>query len=159
MDKEDISVLLTQRNIAQSSLFKQGMNHLLSWAVLLVAAGSLLAHPITDSAEMPYQGPVSLEEHALGPLEELSLSEPQDAAAAFRLSTLLPVDISRDDLRTTGLLPRALTREAAVFSPLSHVLGIRKHFRKRAGQPTVFGNTVFNVSEYVTISALYTGLI
>ncbi|XP_072305184.1 urotensin-2-like [Eucyclogobius newberryi] len=112
------------------------MNHLLSWAVLLVAAGSLLAHPITDSAEMPYPGPVSVEEHALGPLEELSLSE--DAAAAFRFSPLLPLDISRDDLRAAGLLPRALTREAAVFSPLSHVLGIRKHFRKRAGTADCF---------------------
>ncbi|XP_020785173.1 urotensin 2, alpha [Boleophthalmus pectinirostris] len=123
------------------------MNHLVSWAFLLVSAASLLAHPITDSAEMPYQGPVSVEEHALGTLDELSLSEPPDAAAALRLSTLLPVDISRDDLRTTGLFPRALSREvrmpplvpqAAVFSPLSHVLGIRKHFRKRAGTADCF---------------------
>uniref|UniRef100_A0A8C6UX93 Urotensin 2, alpha n=1 Tax=Neogobius melanostomus TaxID=47308 RepID=A0A8C6UX93_9GOBI len=110
------------------------MNHLLSWAFLLVASGSLLAHPITDSAEMPYHGPVSVEEHALGPLEELSLSEPQEAAAAFRL---LPVDISRDDLRTAGLLSRPLIREV-MFSPLSHILGIRKHFRKRAGTADCF---------------------
>uniref|UniRef100_A0AAV2M027 Uncharacterized protein n=1 Tax=Knipowitschia caucasica TaxID=637954 RepID=A0AAV2M027_KNICA len=75
----------------------------------------------------------SVEEHQLGPLEDLSLSEAQDAAVVLRLATLLPVDINRDDLRTTGLLPRALTREAAVFSPLSRVLGLRKHFRKRAG--------------------------
>ncbi|XP_033824842.1 urotensin 2, alpha [Periophthalmus magnuspinnatus] len=113
------------------------MNHLVSWALLLVNAGSLLAHPITDSAEMPYQGPVSLEDHALGPLDDLSLS-PEEAAAAFRLSTLLPVDSSRDDLRAAGLLPRALSREAAVFGPLSHVLGIRKHFRKRAGTADCF---------------------
>lgn len=31
--------------------------HLLSWAFLLVASGPLLAHPITESAEMPYPGP------------------------------------------------------------------------------------------------------
>lgn len=30
---------------------------LLSWAVLLVASGPLLAHPITESAEMSYPGP------------------------------------------------------------------------------------------------------
>ncbi|KAJ0064358.1 hypothetical protein NL108_006359 [Boleophthalmus pectinirostris] len=111
------------------------MNHLVSWAFLLVSAASLLAHPITDSAEMPYQGPapvpsVSVEEHALGTLDELSLSEPPDAAAALRLSTLLPVDISRD---VPPLVP-----QAAVFSPLSHVLGIRKHFRKRAGTADCF---------------------
>lgn len=32
-------------------------NHLLSWAFILVASGRLLAHPITESAEMPYAGP------------------------------------------------------------------------------------------------------
>ncbi|KAJ0036989.1 hypothetical protein NQD34_005666, partial [Periophthalmus magnuspinnatus] len=127
----------------------RSMNHLVSWALLLVNAGSLLAHPITDSAEMPYQGPVSLEDHALGPLDDLSLS-PEEAAAAFRLSTLLPVDSSRDgqtlslslsfnfaadviDANSPPLVP-----QAAVFGPLSHVLGIRKHFRKRAGTADCF---------------------
>lgn len=31
--------------------------HLHCWALLLLASGPLLAHPITDSAEMPFPGP------------------------------------------------------------------------------------------------------
>lgn len=117
-------------------IFIQGMkcNHILSWAALLVATGSFLAHPITDSAEMPYPGAgketvtstfrdsstwfpgcnvtvwvcvpsVSVEDHGMGPLDDLSLPEqsfsPQDVAAALRFSTLLSGDFNRDGKSTT----------------------------------------------------------
>ncbi|TNN74846.1 hypothetical protein EYF80_014946 [Liparis tanakae] len=49
--------LRNQRHFQQQSPVVMKCNHLLSWAFLLVASGPLLAHPITDSAEMPYQGP------------------------------------------------------------------------------------------------------
>ncbi|TDH10272.1 hypothetical protein EPR50_G00073370 [Perca flavescens] len=115
-------------------------NLLLSWAFLLVASGPLLAHPITDSAEMPYPGPVSVEDG----LDDLSLSEqtfpPQDGG--LRYSTLISGEFNRDGVRT-GLLPRGLKREVllekqSLLNPFSRVLGIRKQFRKRAGNSECF---------------------
>ncbi|KAG7221549.1 hypothetical protein INR49_017080 [Caranx melampygus] len=121
-------------------------NHLLSWAFLLVASGPLLAHPITDSAEMPYPGPVSVEDRGINPLDDLSLSEqtfaPQDVAG-LRYATLMSGEINRDGVRTTGLLPRGLSRELllekqSLLNPLGRVFGIRKQFRKRAGNSECF---------------------
>uniref|UniRef100_A0A3B4VM86 Urotensin 2, alpha n=1 Tax=Seriola dumerili TaxID=41447 RepID=A0A3B4VM86_SERDU len=141
-------------------------NHLLSWAFLLVASGPLLAHPITESAEMPYPGPVSVEDRGVNTLDDLSLSEqafpPQDGAG-LRYSTLISGEINRDGkkhahfinvanwlmlyflsgVRTTGLLPRGMRREAllekqSLLNPFSRVFGIRKQFRKRAGNSECF---------------------
>ncbi|XP_076023013.1 urotensin-2-like [Genypterus blacodes] len=117
---------------------------LLSWAVLLVASGPLLAHPITESAEMSYPGPVSAEDRGVGILEDLSLSEqafPQDGAGA-RYS-LLSGEINRDGLRTAGLLPRGMKREVllekqSLLNPFSRLMGIRKQFRKRGGNTECF---------------------
>ncbi|XP_042265900.1 urotensin-2-like [Thunnus albacares] len=121
-------------------------NHLLSWAFLLVASGPLLAHPLTESAEMPYPGPVSVEDRGVEPLDDLTLSEqtfpPQDGAG-LRYSALISGEINRDGVRTTGLLPRGMKREVllekqSLLNPFSRVLGIRKQFRKRAGNSECF---------------------
>ncbi|XP_037629281.1 urotensin-2-like [Sebastes umbrosus] len=120
-------------------------NHLLSWAFLLVASGPLLAHPITESAEMPYPGPVSAEDRGVGALDDLSLAEqtfpPQDGAG-LRYTTLISGDFNRDGVRT-GLLPRGMKREVllekqSLLNPFSHVLSIQKQFRKRAGNSECF---------------------
>ncbi|XP_059189809.1 urotensin-2-like [Centropristis striata] len=120
-------------------------NHLLSWAFLLVASGPLLAHPITESAEMPYPGPVSVEDRGVGTLDDLSLSEQsfqsQDGAG-LRYSPLISGEFNREGLRT-GLLPRGMKREVllekqSLLNPFSSVLGIRKQFRKRAGNSECF---------------------
>ncbi|XP_068199158.1 urotensin-2-like [Antennarius striatus] len=112
-------------------------NHLLSWAFLLTATSPLLSHPITESAEMPYPGPVSTE-------DDLTLSEQtfplQDAQ---RYSALISGEINRDGVRTTGLLPRGMKREVllekqSLLNPFHHMLGIRKQFRKRAGNSDCF---------------------
>uniref|UniRef100_A0A3B4YT88 Urotensin 2, alpha n=1 Tax=Seriola lalandi dorsalis TaxID=1841481 RepID=A0A3B4YT88_SERLL len=123
-------------------------NHLLSWAFLLVASGPLLAHPITESAEMPYPGPVSVEDRGVNTLDDLSLSEqafpPQDGAVGgidhplfTSITFILPLHI------TTGLLPRGMRREAllekqSLLNPFSRVFGVRKQFRKRAGNSECF---------------------
>ncbi|KAM9751315.1 urotensin-2-like [Menidia menidia] len=121
-------------------------NHLLSWAFVLVASGPLLAHPITESAEMAYPGPVSVEDRGMGMLDDLSLSEqsfpPQDGPG-LRYSTLMSGELNRDGIRTTNLLPRGMKREVflekqGLLNPLSHMLGIRKQFRKRAGNSECF---------------------
>uniref|UniRef100_UPI0037E779B5 urotensin-2-like n=1 Tax=Semicossyphus pulcher TaxID=241346 RepID=UPI0037E779B5 len=120
-------------------------NHLLSWAFLLVASGPVLAHPITESAEMPYPGPVSVEERGVS-ADDLSLSEqsfPLQDAAGLRYPSLISGEINRDGARTTGLLPRGMKREVlmekqSLLNPFSHVLGIRKQFRKRAGNSECF---------------------
>ncbi|XP_060913260.1 urotensin-2-like [Labrus mixtus] len=120
-------------------------NYLLSWAFLLLASGPLLAHPITESAEMPYPGPVSVEERGVSSLDDLSLSEQtfplQDAS--FRYPTLMSAEINRDGSRTSGLLPRGMKREVllekqSLLNPFSRVLGIRKQFRKRGGNSECF---------------------
>ncbi|XP_068997191.1 urotensin-2-like [Embiotoca jacksoni] len=121
-------------------------NHLLSWAFVLVACGPLLAHPITESAELPYSGPVSVEDRGIGMLDDLSFSEqpfPQQDGAGLRYSTLMSGEINRDGVRTTGLLPRGMKRgvlleKQGLLNPFSHVLGFRKQFRKRAGNSECF---------------------
>ncbi|KAM6924684.1 urotensin-2-like [Xenentodon cancila] len=121
-------------------------NHLVSWAFVLMASGPLLAHPISESAEMPYPGPVSVEDRGMGTLDDLSLSEqpfpPQDAAG-LRYSSLISGEVNRDGLRSTSLLPRGMKREVllekqSLLNPLSHMLGIRKQFRKRTGNSECF---------------------
>ncbi|KAG7519278.1 urotensin-2-like [Solea senegalensis] len=116
-------------------------NHLLSWTVLLMASGPLLAHPITDSAEMIYPGAASVEERGVGTLDDLSLSEqgfPPQESAGLRYSSLLS-----DGVRTTGLFPRGMNREVllekqTLLNPLSRAFGIRKQFRKRGGNSECF---------------------
>ncbi|XP_041656294.1 urotensin-2-like [Cheilinus undulatus] len=120
--------------------------YLPSLAVFLLASGPLLAHPITESAEMPYPGPVSMEERGVGSLDDLSLSEqtlPLQDVAGLRYSSLMSGEINRDGARAAGLLPRGMKREAlmekqSLLNPFSHVLGIRKQFRKRAGNSECF---------------------
>uniref|UniRef100_A0A674BMU2 Urotensin 2, alpha n=1 Tax=Salmo trutta TaxID=8032 RepID=A0A674BMU2_SALTR len=123
-------------------------NLLLSWTFLLVASGSLLAHPITDSAEMSYLGPVSLEDGGAGSPDELSFSEqtylPQ-SGPGLRYSSLLSGDLSRDGeiTQTTGLLPRQMKTDVLLekqshLSPVSRFFGIRKPFRKRGGNSECF---------------------
>ncbi|XP_074538278.1 urotensin-2-like [Halichoeres trimaculatus] len=121
-------------------------NYLLSWAFLLLASGPLLAHPITESAEMPYPGPVSVEERGVSSLDDLSLSEqtfPLQDGAGLRYPALMSGEINRDGARATGLFPRGMKREAlmekqSLLNPFSHVLGIRKQFRKRGGNSECF---------------------
>ncbi|CAJ1084710.1 hypothetical protein L3Q82_015919 [Xyrichtys novacula] len=122
-------------------------NHLLStWAFMILASGPLLAHPITESAEMPYPGPVSVEERGVSNLDDLSLSEqtfPLQDAAGLRYPTLMSGEMNRDGVRATGLLPHGMKREAlmekqTLLNPFSHVLGIRKQFRKRGGNTECF---------------------
>ncbi|XP_054464655.1 urotensin-2-like [Anoplopoma fimbria] len=118
-------------------------NHLLSWAFLLTASGQLLAHPITESAEMPYPGPELVEDG--GVLDDLSLSEqtfPSRDGAGLRYSTLMSGEYNKDGVRA-GLLPRGMKREVllekqSLLNPFSHVFGIRKQFRKRAGNSECF---------------------
>nr|XP_020467568.1 urotensin-2-like [Monopterus albus] len=119
-------------------------NRLLSWAFLLMASGPLLAHPITESAEMTYPGYVSVEDQGVGALDDLSLSQqtfaPQDGAG-LGYSTVMSGVINRDGVRTTGLLPRGVKRQVLlekVLTPFGRVFSIRKEFRKRARNSECF---------------------
>ncbi|XP_007560810.2 prepro-urotensin II-beta [Poecilia formosa] len=121
-------------------------SHLFSWAFVLVASGTLLAHPITESAEMPYPGPASVEDGVIGTLDDESLPEqtfiPQDGAA-LRYSTFISGEVNRDGVRTTNLVPRGVKREVllekqGLLKPYSRLLGIRKQLRKRNGNSECF---------------------
>uniref|UniRef100_A0A4W5R742 Urotensin 2, alpha n=1 Tax=Hucho hucho TaxID=62062 RepID=A0A4W5R742_9TELE len=116
-------------------------NLLLSWTFLLVASGSLLAHPITDSAEMPYLGPVSLEDGGAGSPDELSFSEqtylPQ-SGPGLRYSSLLSGELSRDGEITQTSWYCVLLEKQSHLNPFSRFFGIRKPFRKRGGNSECF---------------------
>uniref|UniRef100_A0A8K9XBP3 Urotensin 2, alpha n=1 Tax=Oncorhynchus mykiss TaxID=8022 RepID=A0A8K9XBP3_ONCMY len=123
------------------------MNLLLLWTFLLVATGPLLAHPITDSAEMPYPGPVSVEDGGAGSPDELSFSEltylPQ-AGPGLRYSPLLSGDLSRDEVSQHFLShPLQMKRDKWLekqshLNPFSRFFGIRKQSRKRRGASECF---------------------
>ncbi|XP_037539957.1 urotensin 2, alpha [Nematolebias whitei] len=117
-------------------------NHLLCWVFVLVASGPLSVHTIIESAEMAYPGPVSAEDRRIGSLDDLSLSEqtfPLQDGADLRYSPFLS---SRDGVGTSQL-PRGLKREVilekqSLLKPYSHMLGVRKQFRKREGNSECF---------------------
>nr|XP_015192398.1 PREDICTED: prepro-urotensin II-beta-like [Lepisosteus oculatus] len=97
---------------------------LLSWALLLTVSWPVFAHPITDSAEMSYSGPVSVEESRVVSPDDLSLSEQaflSQGSPALGYSSLPAADIVRDGgLRTTGYVPREAVKEVGtdVFATL-----------------------------------------
>ncbi|XP_053705494.1 urotensin-2-like [Synchiropus splendidus] len=115
----------------------------LCWALILVASGPLLAHPITESAEMSYPELVA-EEPGRRPMVDLTLSDrsfPSSDGAALRYSS--PVDISRDGFRNPALLSRGMNSEVllekqSLLKPFSRLLGIHKQFRKRGGDSECF---------------------
>ncbi|XP_063065504.1 urotensin 2, alpha [Engraulis encrasicolus] len=74
---------------------------LLSCVLLLVMAGSLTAHPVTDSAELPYTGPVLVEEDGMVPPEEISLADSRGRAQDLSplLSSNAAALVQRDALR------------------------------------------------------------
>ncbi|KAJ8400266.1 hypothetical protein AAFF_G00399600 [Aldrovandia affinis] len=114
---------------------------LLSWALILTASGPLFSHPITDSAEMSYSGPVSVEEGRAVSPEELSLS---DQALGLGYPSLLAGEmLSRDGLRPVGYLPREAVKEVLLekqnrLRPFSRFLGPRKQYRKRGSAAECF---------------------
>uniref|UniRef100_A0A3Q2CE83 Urotensin 2, alpha n=1 Tax=Cyprinodon variegatus TaxID=28743 RepID=A0A3Q2CE83_CYPVA len=98
-------------------------SHLFSWAIVLVASGRLLAHPITESAEIPY-------------------SVPGKKKRILSLLEFLRKIIHQLGYRTS-LLPRGLKREVlldkqSLLKPYSHLLSIRKQLRKRNGNSECF---------------------
>uniref|UniRef100_A0A4W5LZC9 Urotensin 2, alpha n=1 Tax=Hucho hucho TaxID=62062 RepID=A0A4W5LZC9_9TELE len=102
-------------------------NLLLLWTFLLVATGPLSAHPITDSAEMPYPGPVSVEDGGAGSPDELSFSEQT-------YSSLLSGDLSRDG----EITQTSCGWRNSQLNPFSRFFGIRKQCRKREGASECF---------------------
>ncbi|KAG9269710.1 urotensin 2, alpha [Astyanax mexicanus] len=112
---------------------------LLSWALLLLSISPLLAHPVSDPADMPYTGPDSMEEAGA---EELSVSDVGSLlqrAAALGYSPLL----SREGLKLNGLLPKEASKMVVLENPghltsLGQLLGIKRQYRKRANGADCF---------------------
>ncbi|XP_017264968.1 urotensin 2, alpha [Kryptolebias marmoratus] len=136
-----VDLRANQNRLMQQYPTEMKCNHFLCWVFVLVASGPLFAHPITESAEMAYPGPVSAEDRRIGSLDDLSLSEqtfpPQDGAG-LRYSTFLS---NRDSVGS--LLPRGIKREVILekqspLKPYSHMLSIRKQFGKREGNSECF---------------------
>ncbi|MCJ8741523.1 hypothetical protein PDJAM_G00071850 [Pangasius djambal] len=105
-------------------------NLLLSWTLLLLSVGPLLAHPVSETADMSYPGPDSAEEAgAVGP-EDLDLSSLLQRTAGL-------------SLRVSGLLPKEALKEVLLEKPghlssLSHILGIKRPYRKRGNGADCF---------------------
>ncbi|XP_041954242.1 urotensin 2, alpha [Alosa alosa] len=94
-------------------------NLLLSCALLLVSAGTLTGHPVSDSAEMPYAGPVLMEEDGMTTPEEMSLSDSR--GSALDLSPLF----NTNGLTAAGLVPREALRQV--------LLAKQRHYRPYSG--------------------------
>ncbi|TRY87638.1 hypothetical protein DNTS_009338, partial [Danionella cerebrum] len=114
---------------------------LLLFTLLLTVLEPLLSHPVVSSPEMNYGRPVVAEEQQLLSPEDLSFSEQflsQDAAG-FGFPSLIPGEISTDDLRTAGFVPSQAVKEVLLEKPLlSRFLGGRKQFRKRGSNTECF---------------------
>ncbi|XP_060792968.1 urotensin 2, alpha [Neoarius graeffei] len=114
-------------------------NLILSWTLLLLSIGPLLAHPVSETVDMSYPGPGSAEEAgAVGP-EDLDLSSILQRTTGLSYSPLLP----KDGLRVSGLLPQEALKEVLLEKPghlssLSHILGIKRPYRKRGNGPDCF---------------------
>ncbi|KAJ8360574.1 hypothetical protein SKAU_G00170990 [Synaphobranchus kaupii] len=121
-------------------------NLLLSWALILTATGPVLSHPITESAEMSYSGPVSLEEGRPVSPDELSLSDQaylsQRGTNLGYPSLLAGEVLSRDGLRPVGYLPREAVKEVLLekhrLHPYIRFLGQRRQDRKRGSGSECF---------------------
>ncbi|XP_053500219.1 urotensin 2, alpha [Ictalurus furcatus] len=112
-------------------------NLFLSWTLLLLSIGPLLAHPVSETADMSYPGPDSAEE-AVGP-EDLDLSTLLQRTAGL---SYFPLH-SKDGLRVSGLLPKEALKEVLLEKPghlssLSHILGIKRPYRKRGNGADCF---------------------
>nr|BAJ51781.1 urotensin-II [Anguilla japonica] len=119
-------------------------NLLLSWALVLTACGPALSHPISESAEMSYSGPVTVEE---GRPEDLSLSDQaylSQGGINLGYPSLLAGDIlNRDGLGPEGFLSREAVKEALLekqsrLRPFARFLGQRRQYRKRGSGSECF---------------------
>ncbi|GAA6107186.1 urotensin 2, alpha [Tachysurus ichikawai] len=114
-------------------------NLILSWTLLLLSFGPLLAHPVSETADMSYPGIDSAEEAGAVVPEDLDLSSLLQRTAGFSYSPLL----SKDGLRVSGLLPKEALKEVLLEKPghlssLNHILGIKRPYRKRGNGADCF---------------------
>ncbi|KAM9445406.1 urotensin 2, alpha [Clarias gariepinus] len=114
-------------------------NLFLSWTLLLLFIDPLLAHPVSETADMSYPGPDSVEEaEGVGP-EDMDLNSLLQRTTGLSYSPIL----SKDGLRVSGLLPKEALKEVLLEKPgrlssLSHILGIKRLYRKRANGADCF---------------------
>ncbi|XP_067303337.1 urotensin 2, alpha [Pseudorasbora parva] len=117
-------------------------NLLLSCSILLLSCSHLLAHPVTDTADMTYSGPDSVEEAGVISPDDFSVSDLNDLlqrAAVIGYSPLL----SRESTKMSGQIPKDTLREFLLekphrLIPPSGLWGSRRQFRKRGGSSDCF---------------------
>ncbi|XP_059383036.1 urotensin 2, alpha [Carassius carassius] len=117
-------------------------NLLLSCSVLLLSCSHLLAHPVSDTADMTYSGPDSVEEAGGVRPDDFSVSDLNDLlqrAAVLEYSPLL----SRENIKVPGQIPKEALRELLLEKPYrlippSGLWGGRRQFRKRSGGADCF---------------------
>ncbi|KAA0707216.1 Prepro-urotensin II-gamma [Triplophysa tibetana] len=118
------------------------MCHLiLSCFLLIFSCSPLLAHPITDTAEMTYVNSDSVEEAgAFGP-DDFSVADLNDLLQ--RATVGLPSLLSRDGIKTSGQVPRNALKEVLLekpyrLMPASSLWSRRRQFRKRGSSADCF---------------------
>ncbi|XP_051736134.1 urotensin 2, alpha [Ctenopharyngodon idella] len=117
-------------------------NLFLSCSILLLSCSHLLAHPVTDTADMTYSGPDSVEEAGVVSPDDFSVSDLNDLlqrAAVVGYSPLL----SRESTKMSGQIPKEALREFLLEKPYrlippSSLWGSRRQFRKRSGSADCF---------------------
>uniref|UniRef100_A0A8C1JJZ1 Prepro-urotensin II-alpha n=1 Tax=Cyprinus carpio TaxID=7962 RepID=A0A8C1JJZ1_CYPCA len=117
-------------------------NLLLSCSVLLLSCTHLVAHPVTDTADMTYSGPDSVEEAGGVSPDDFAVSDLNDLlqrAAVVEYSPLL----TRENIKVPGQIPKEALRELLLEKPYhlippSGLWGSRRQFRKRGGGADCF---------------------
>ncbi|XP_055044672.2 urotensin 2, alpha [Misgurnus anguillicaudatus] len=107
-------------------------NLMLACSVLLLSCSHLLAHPVTNTAEMTYSSPDSVEDAGVGTDDFIDLLQ----RAAVGHSPLL----TRDSFKMSGQIPlkEVLVEKPYRLMPAGSLWSSRRQFRKRGSAADCF---------------------
>ncbi|XP_042569887.1 prepro-urotensin II-gamma [Cyprinus carpio] len=117
-------------------------NLLLSCSVLLLSCSHLLAHPVTDTADMTYSGPDSVEEAGGVNPDDFSVSDLNEYLQRAAVAGYSPL-FSQENIKVPGQIPKEALRELLLEKPYRLIpprglWGSRRQFRKRGGGADCF---------------------
>ncbi|XP_056589622.1 urotensin 2, alpha [Triplophysa dalaica] len=116
-------------------------NLILSCFLLIFSGSHLLAHPITDTAEMTYGTSDSGEELGAFSPDDFSVADLNDLLQ--RATTGHPSLLTRDGIKTSGQIPRNALKEVLLekpyrLMPAGSLWSSRRQFRKRGSSADCF---------------------
>ncbi|KAI7794262.1 Prepro-urotensin II-alpha [Triplophysa rosa] len=108
---------------------------------LLISCSHLLAHPVTDTAEMTYGSSDSVEEAGAFSPDDISVADLSDLLQ--RATAGHPSLLSREGIKTSGQIPKNALKEVLLekphrLMPASSLWSSRRQFRKRGSSADCF---------------------